>query len=169
MRLSLFALTAVLVWALTACSDRVSPLEPGSVAAARASAAGPPVPVSFTDTVEAGVLCDFAIQIEASEKDKTIDQPGDRILLIFPGAIWTLTNLSNGNQEALRIPGSFHITTLANGDVVTVVTGRNLLFDPFAGLVLAIGRFSFVFDAENNLIQPLQGKGQLIDICELLA
>jgi hypothetical protein len=53
--------------------------------------------------------------------------------------------------------------------VVTVVTGRNLLFDPFAGFVLAIGRFSYAFDAEGILIQPLEGIGRLIDICELLA
>jgi hypothetical protein len=60
-----------------------------------------------------------------------------------------------------------HQTELANGTVVTVVTGRNLLFDPFAGFVLAIGRFNYAFDAEGILIQPLEGIGRLIDICEL--
>jgi hypothetical protein len=34
--------------------------------------------------------------------------------------------------------------------------------------VLAIGNFSFVFDAGGNLIQPLEGKGQLIDACALI-
>jgi hypothetical protein len=51
---------------------------------------------------------------------------------------------------------------------VTVVTGRNLLGDPEAGFVLAIGNFSFVFDAGGNLIQPLAGKGTLTNICELI-
>jgi hypothetical protein len=32
-----------------------------------------------------------------------------------------LTNLDNGNQVTLNITGAFHVTTLANGDVVTVV------------------------------------------------
>ena len=58
--------------------------------------------------------------------------------------------------------------TLENGDVVTVATSRSILGDPVAGLVLAIGRFSFVFDASGTLVQPLQGTGRLVDIRELL-
>lgn len=49
--------------------------------------------------------------------------------------------------------------------------GRTLFTSPGldeAGFVLAIGNFSFAFDAEGTLIQPLAGKGQLIDVCELL-
>ena len=51
-----------------------------------------------------------------------------------------------------------------------VGTGRNPLigFEPEAGFVLAIGTFNFVFDADFNLIQPVPGNGQLIDICQLL-
>jgi hypothetical protein len=60
------------------------------------------------------------------------------------------------------------VDTLENGDVVTVVTGRNILGDPIAGLVLAMGRFSFVFDNTGTLIQPLQGNGRLLALCELL-
>jgi hypothetical protein len=52
--------------------------------------------------------------------------------------------------------------------VVTVVTGRNLLLDPVQGFVLGIGHFSFIFDASENLVQPLKGQGQLIDLCALL-
>jgi hypothetical protein len=37
-----------------------------------------------------------------------------------------------------------------------------------AGFVLAIGHFSFVFDSNGNLIQPLTGQGQLIDVCGLI-
>jgi hypothetical protein len=57
----------------------------------------------------------------------------------------------------------------ANGDVVTTATGRNLLGDPEAGLVLAIGEFRYAFDAGRNLLQPLQGKGQWQDICAMVA
>jgi hypothetical protein len=50
-----------------------------------------------------------------------------------------------------------------------MVTGRNLLTDPVAGVVLALGNFSFAFDANGNLVQPLtQQGGLLIDICALL-
>lgn len=69
----------------------------------------------------------------------------------------------------LNITGASHTTEEANGDVVTVVTGRILLLDPVqGGFVLAIGNFSYIFDASGNLVQSLQGKGQLIDICALL-
>jgi hypothetical protein len=50
-----------------------------------------------------------------------------------------------------------------------VVTGLNLLGDPDAGFVLAKGNFSFVFDKDGVLIQPLEGEGQLTDVCELLS
>jgi len=80
----------------------------------------------------------------------------------------TLTNLDSGVQERVVITGAFHQTTLENGDVVTKATGRNLLGDPQAGFVVAVGNFSYVFDAEGNLVQPLEGEGQLIDVCALL-
>jgi hypothetical protein len=80
------------------------------------------------------------------------------------GKDWGMTE--GGGQGVLG--GAFHVDRLENGDLETVVTGRNILGNPVAGLVLAMGRFSFVFDAGGNLIQPLQGTGRLLDICELL-
>ena len=68
----------------------------------------------------------------------------------------------------MSITGAFHQSTDQNGNVTTVATGRNLLGDPEAGFVLAIGDFSFVFDSNGNLIQPLTGQGQLIDVCSLI-
>ena len=79
-----------------------------------------------------------------------------------------MTNLDTLKQVTLNVTGAFHQTTNENGDVVTVVTGRNFLTDPFAGVVLAIGNFSFAFDAGGNLIQPLAGRGTLTDICGLI-
>jgi hypothetical protein len=170
MRLSLIALTG-LVWTSTSCGDRPSPVEPASGVAPRVSAAGGrPIDATFSFEVDAGVYCDFAFRIEASEKEKAIALPGGRTLLLFPGAVYTVTNLDNGNQETFRIPGSFHVTNLENDDVETVFTGRNIIGltpDP-RFLVLAIGTFSYVFDPQGNLVQPLEGDGQLIDVCELL-
>jgi hypothetical protein len=45
-------------------------------------------------------------------------------------------------------------------------------FDPEAGVVLTIGNFTYVFDADGNLIQSFEdtdGNGQVIDVCALLA
>jgi hypothetical protein len=139
---------------------------------ATAAAQGPPIEVDqtpFTVTT----FCDFPIEVVLSGKAKRIDLPGGRTILTAPGLTVTLTNLDNGNRETLNITGAEHQRTLENGDVEHVLTGRGAVFDPFIpgfqGFVLLIGRFSFVVDAEGNLVQPLQGTGQRIDICELLA
>ena len=113
--------------------------------------------------------CDFPIRLEYSGKAKTLQLPGERFIFTSPGLTATLTNVETGEQETVTITGAFHQTTLDNGDVVTEATGRNLLGDPEAGFVIAVGNFSYVFDAEGNLIQPLEGEGQLIDVCGLLS
>jgi hypothetical protein len=158
--------------ALTACGDRPSPVEPGSAATpvAVAAAQGRPTDAGQTFTTGPGELCDFPMFVELNGKTKTIELPGDRAIMTSPGLTVTLTNLDNENQEKLGITGALHQRTLENGDVETVATGRSALFAPIVpGLVLVIGRFSFVFDEEDNLVQPLQGTGQLIDVCALLS
>ena len=162
-------LAGALACAVTACSDRPSPAEPVGAAPVRATAQLRPTEVDPTPfEIPAGVFCEFAFRVEPDGKAKAIELPGERMIFLSPGLTWTITNLDNLNQETFRIPGAFHVDTLENGAVETVATGRNILGDPVAGLVLAMGRFSFVFDAGGNLIQPLQGTGRLLDICELL-
>jgi hypothetical protein len=112
--------------------------------------------------------CDDPVSLEYSGKAKTLQLPGERFIFTSPELTATLTNVVSGVRETVVITGAFHQTTLENGDVVTEATGRNLLGDPEAGFVVAVGNFSYVFDAEGNLIQPLEGEGQLIDVCELL-
>lgn len=133
---------------------------------------GAPQDIEGSIDLPAGAIygnCDFPIRYEFSGKAKTIALPGDRFIFTSPGLTATLTNLDNGNQETYSITGAFHQTTLENGDVRTVSTGRSLLGDPEAGLVVVSGNFSYVFDAQGNLVQPLAGEGQLIDVCAQLA
>ena len=114
--------------------------------------------------------CSFPIQLELSGKGKVITLPDDRRILTSPGLDVTVTNMDNGEQAMFNITGTLHETTnLETGEVTTVVTGRNLLFDPEAGVVLTIGQFTYVFDAKGNLIQAFEGEGQVIDVCALLA
>jgi len=135
-----------------------------------------PQPVSADFIVEAGDpggSCDFDIRLEVSGKGKTITQPDGSRIITSPGLDVTATNLENGEQARFSITGTFFETTNPeNGDVTTVITGRNLLFDPDAGIVLLSGNFSFVFDKKGNLIQSFEdtdGNGQVIDVCELLS
>ena len=113
--------------------------------------------------------CSFPIQLDLSGKGKVITLPDDRRILTSPGLHVTVTNMDNSEQATFNVTGTFHETTdPVTRDVTTRVTGRNLLFDPDAGIVLLSGNFSFVFDAEGNLIQPFEGKGQVTDVCALL-
>jgi hypothetical protein len=117
--------------------------------------------------------CSFPIQLDLSGKAKTIELPDGSAIMTSPGLFVTVTNLDTPeNQVTLNITGAAHQTTAENGDVTTKITGRNLPFDPEAGVNLTIGNFSFVFDAEGNLLQSFEdtdGKGQVIDVCALLA
>jgi hypothetical protein len=135
-----------------------------------------PSPSSGTFIVnpdDEGGSCAFPLQLEVSGQEKRITQPDGSLIITSPGLDVTATNEITGEQARFSITGTFFETTAENGDVTTVITGRNLLFDPDAGIVLLSGKFSFVFDAEGNLIKsfedPPAGNGQVIDVCALLA
>jgi hypothetical protein len=156
---------------LTACLI-LAALGPPATELARAGSGrgSPPVPVSGSFIVRGGSVpgCDFDVEVSFSGLAGEIDLPGNRFIFTAPQLTATLTNLQNGRSVTLSITGAFHQSTDQNGNVTTVATGRNLLGDPVAGFVLAIGDFSFVFDSNGNLIQPLTGQGQLIDVCSLI-
>ena len=48
------------------------------------------------------------------------------------------------------------------------LVGAPALSDPVAGTVIAIGNFSFVLNSDGTVARPLEGEGQLIDVCALL-
>jgi hypothetical protein len=133
----------------------------------------PPTDVSGSQDLPAGAVfgeCAFPVRLEQSGKAKSITLPGGRSIVTSPGLHVRLTNLNApAKSVTLNITGTFHESTDSNGDMVTVVTGRSLLGDPDAGFVLAIGSFSFKFDAAGNLVQPLAGTGQLIKVCPLIS
>ena len=113
--------------------------------------------------------CAFDIHVSGSGKAKTITLSDNRFIVTSPGLSLTVTNLFDPTKSVtLSVTGAFHLSK-QNGNDVTVVTGRNLLGDPDAGFVLAIGTFSFVFDASGTLVQPLMGRGQLINVCDLIS
>ena len=114
--------------------------------------------------------CAFPINISSQGKGKTIVLPRGNMIFTSPGLDATVTNLNDRTKQvSVNITGSFHVSTTSDGGSLFVVTGRNLLTDPFAGVVLAIGNFSFAFDANGNLTQPLKMQGgTLTNLCALL-
>jgi hypothetical protein len=114
--------------------------------------------------------CDFPMQLEISGKTKTIHQVNGGVIITSPGAFATITNLANGKHATFNITGSAHKSALENGNVKTVMTGRNFAIDPVAGTVITIGRFSFVNDPNDTTnVVPVSGKGRMIDVCALLS
>ena len=135
---------------------------------------GAPEVVSGTIIVNPGDpnwpgTCTFPLQLDLSGKAKTIELPDARFILTSPGLDVTVTNLDNGEQATFNITGASHTRPLENGNVETVMTGRNFAIDPVVGTTVVIGRYTFVFDAEGNLVQHQMGDGQRIDVCELLS
>lgn len=93
------------------------------------AAPNPPEDVNFTLVLPAGAVfghCAFDVELTAIGKTKIISLPGGAFIVTSPGFDVTLTNLDSGKQVTLNVTGSLHQTTEANGDVVYVVTGRNL-------------------------------------------
>ena len=88
-----------------------------------------------------------------------------------PGLDVTVTNEATGEQATFNITGAFHNSadTPKPGQVTTVSTGRSLFYDPVAGTVIAIGNFTIVYNSDFTVATPLEGEGQLIDVCALLA
>lgn len=118
--------------------------------------------------------CDFPMLLEFTGKTKTIELPDGGVVFdsisASPNLYATITNLDNGEQATFNVTGAVLTKTPdSEGNVETVLTGRNLAIDPVAGTVVTIGRYTFVFDAEGNLVQPQEGTGTRIDVCELLS
>jgi hypothetical protein len=143
------------------------------VASAQSGNGAAPGDASGTIVVNPGDYpgsCEFPFSLDLNGKGKTIELPDGGFIFTSPGLDVTVTNLDEPeNQATFNITGSVHQSTLENGDVETVMTGRNFAIDPEAGTTVVIGRFTFVFDAEGNLVQPQTGNGQRIDVCELLS
>jgi hypothetical protein len=114
--------------------------------------------------------CSFPMQLEISGKTKMIEQGNGGVIITSPGAFATVTNLANGEQATFNITGSAHKSTLENGNVETVMTGRNFAIDPVSGTFVSMGRFSFVNDpTDTTNIVPVSGEGRMIDVCALLS
>lgn len=138
---------------------------------------GKPVDAGFSVDLPALFLnstsCPFPINVTVTGNAKKIDLSENKNAIIITAAPQqraTVTNLDDPTKTvSLIIQGTFHESTNEAGESVTVITGRNLVGDPQAGLVLTLGTFSFIVDSTGTLVQPLAGQGKLINVCELIS
>jgi hypothetical protein len=113
--------------------------------------------------------CDFSYVVDVKGKAGVLSLPGGRFIFTSPHASVTLTNESEPIKTVtLGITAPFHQSTDVNGNITTFSTGRSLLGDPTTGLVLAIGRFSWTFDINGNLVRSLSGTGRLLPVCPMI-
>ena len=170
-RAIVLALSVIL--ALTMAAPTVLARSDNGVAPGDVNPDSEPIFINADDDTVLGGSCAFDMRLDLSGKAKTIELPNGAFIFTSPDLNVTITNLDNGEQASFNITGALHQTTAENGDVTTVMTGRNLPFDPDEGVNLTIGNFSFVFDKDGNLIKsfadPPVGNGQVIDVCSLLS
>jgi hypothetical protein len=121
-----------------------------------------------------GTSQNFPLEFALSGQTKTIDLPDNHSIVVFPGADVTVTNGNDPSHSVtLNITGSDHQTTLENGDVLHELSGRNVVGDfkldgSEPDLLLIAGNFSYIVDSHNNLVQELEGQGQVVDVIDLL-
>ena len=141
----------------------------GGAVTAAAAAAGAAPPAPFGGTFEIDGYCSFTVVVEVDGKAGTIERPDGSFILTSPGLDATVTNEETGATERYSITGAFHQTVLPSGNTLTRTTGRSLLGDPEAGLVIASGDFSFESAPDGSVVVPLSGTGRLVDVCEVLS
>ena len=146
----------------------------GSALCMAPALAAPPQPVDSTPIV--GDFCGFETSIVVSGKEKVIDKGDGLIYYIGPGQRATVTNTETGESVTVNIAGSFRDQVQENGDIQSVLRGRNLIFGPgVEGLLLTTGRATATFTLPTQQ-EPLGTatitsgpQGRLVNLCDQLA
>lgn len=169
----MIALIALLALALAAPAVLAQSENGGAPQDLRVAGTVPAQDPSAPDTDLASLGCDFDLGYVVTGKTKTITRPDGGTITIAPGQYATLTNLESGETVTYNVTGVTFASAPDQNDIVYyVITGRNAAFDP-AGTFLNIGRFTFAIDTTTGelhpIVEPQEGKGQAIDICEVLS
>jgi len=129
-----------------------------------------PVDAGFTFDIPGGAGCDFPVNWTVTGKASLITLPGDRLIVTAPQQKAVVTNLDEPSKSVtLVVTSAFHVSTDANGDQIFTATGRSLLADPVANImVLATGSFSWRFDPVNFALLDLSGTGKTVDVCAMI-
>jgi hypothetical protein len=130
----------------------------------------PPTDAGFSFDIPAGGGCEFPVNWTVTGKSSVITLPGDRLIITAPKQKVVVTNLAEpSNTATFVVTSALHVSTDSNGDTIVVATGRSLLGDPVANImVFAIGTFSWRFDPISLALLDLSGNGQLVDVCAMI-
>lgn len=117
--------------------------------------------------------CGFPIEVVVTGKMKVIEH-GDRTIYIAPQQKVTLTNPVTGETATYVITGSFHDRVQADGSIITMAVGKNVLFGPgIEGLLLTTGRVVVTTtnpeDPDNFVLTINSARGRVINLCDVLA
>ena len=166
----------VLGCVLAACTDQSTPLAPDAAGSVSRSQGGAPTPIAgeFVDEL-ASVVCGFTVLTEFTGKQKVLEFPNGRTLIIFPGYKQTWINANTGRSVTRSLTGSFHINPLPNGDTEIVFTGNNAIQNVFGDdpaqnfFVFISGRFTQIIGPDGSLVQGLEGNGRRVDVCQFIS
>lgn len=138
------------------------------------ASAAPPQPTDPTAIV--GNFCDFETSITVTGKEKIIEKGDGLSYFIAPGQKATVTNTETGESVTVNITGSFRDQLQENGDISSVLRGRNLIFGPgIDGILLTIGRATAIFTApteqnpDGTATLVTGPQGSLVNLCDQLA
>jgi hypothetical protein len=146
----------------------------GSALCMAPALAAPPEPTDPTPIV--GNFCDFETSIVVSGKEKVIEKGDGLSYYISPGQRATVTNTETGESVTVNITGSFRDQVQENGDIQSVLRGRNLIFGPgIEGILLTIGRATATFtlpteqEPDGTATITSGPQGRLVNLCDQLA
>ena len=132
----------------------------------------PPFDTGFSLDIPANAGCNFPVNWTGTGKSSIITLPGDRLVVTAPKQATVVTNLDDPSKSVtLNVTGVLHASFGPQGEVMVVATGRNLLADPNANImILTIGTFKYIFDPSTGFpdLIDLSGEGQLIDVCAMI-
>ena len=123
-------------------------------------------------TIEDQCAFPVFVHIEGREIDTTFtvkDRTVAKLIGIFPGNRWTLTNLDTGKSITVGSTSSFHLQVEPDGSESVMVVGQGVwaFGNPLTGepgIWYQKGQVSGEFDAEGNAIST-KGTGSLVNLC----
>ena len=159
---------------LASCGDAPGPVGLAAPPPALASRGGAPHPADIPPRLNefGSFVCGFPVYEAFAGREKVLELPGGRTILVYPGLRATFSNGNTGESVTLSSTGSVHVNPLPDGGTELVLVGRNPVGFDVDGeffFLMVSGRFTILFGPDGALVRQLDGNGQRLDLCALLS